>query len=291
MVEGDIWANERWAIRQPTPTLTRSHLLVVGSDPTRTFGVPAAEQLLVAYRQARAILWSVLGSRGFNVTFPLRWHPDENSIGEPSPRDDGRQAFHLFGRGSSNEVSPIRVLAQPARERRPTVTDDRLEAALREASRSPGEVRPPAPKASAGCDGCETAATLRQEMWRADGVRVLRPRGQAIEAQALVLPVRHVVSAGDLTATELVSMASRLRELQSYFTGRNGSSGLSCFTNDGLAARQETPHVHIHVFGRARDEPANPFRVLAGRLGTQPAILTQRPLSRALPMSQPAQLV
>lgn len=174
MVEGDIWANERWAIRRPTPTLTRGHLVVVDSDPTRAFDFDAAEQLLAAYRHARSILWSVLGVRGFNLCFPLAWHPDQDSIGEPSPRDDGRQVFHLFGRGSSGDVSPIRVLAQPARERQPMVTDDLLEAALREAPSSPSDVRPPAPHPSTGCDGCETPATLQQEIWRADGVRVLR---------------------------------------------------------------------------------------------------------------------
>lgn len=268
MGEGDIWANERWAIQRPTPTLTRGHLVVVDSDPTRAFDVDAVEQLLAAYRHARSILWSVLGARGFNLSFPLRWHPDQDSIGEPSPRDDGRQVFHVFSRASSDDVSPIRVLAQPARERQPMVTDDLLEAALREASGSHSEVRPPAPQPSAGCDGCETPATLQQEIWRADGIRVLRPRGQVTEAQALVLPVRHVVSAGDLTADELVSMASRLSELHTYFASRCGSSGLSCFTNDGAAARQETPHVHLHVFGRARDEPANPFQLLGRRLGT-----------------------
>lgn len=267
MAERDIWANQRWAIRRPTPTLTRGQVVVVDSDPTRAFDVDTAEQLLAAYRHARSILWSVLGARGFNVSFPVGWHPAEDSIGEPSPRDDGRQVLHVFGRGSSDDVSPIRVLAQPARERRPMVTDDLLEAALRDAPGSPSEVRPPPPPPSAGCDGCETAATLQQEIWRAEGVRVLRPRGHLIKAQALVLPVRHVVSAGDLTADELVSIAGRLSELRTYFANRSGSSGLSCFTNDGAAARQETPHVHIHVFGRADDESANPFQLLARRLG------------------------
>ena len=267
MADGDIWTNQRWAIRRPTPTLTRGHVVIVDSDPTQKFDLHAAEQLLAAYRHTRSILWLVLGARGFNVSFPLRWHPDQDSIGEPSPRDDARQVFHVFGRAASDDVSPIRVLAQPAHERPSMVTDHHLEATLREAWGSPVEVRPLPPHASAECDGCETPASLQQEIWRADGVRVLRPHGQVTEAQALVLPVRHVISAGDLTADEVVSIASRLSELQTYFASRSGSSGLICFTNDGATARQETPHVHIHVFGRAHSEPANPFQVLTGRLG------------------------
>ena len=41
-----------------TITLTRSHVVIVDSDPTQKFDVPAAEQLLEAYRHARSIVWS-----------------------------------------------------------------------------------------------------------------------------------------------------------------------------------------------------------------------------------------
>jgi hypothetical protein len=68
------------------------------------------------------------------------------------------------------------------------------------------------------------------------------------------------------------------RRLWKGFATQNGSSGLSCFTNDGAAARQETPHVHLHVFGRASDRPANPFEMLARRLGTDRP--PHQPLSR-----------
>lgn len=100
---------------------------------------------------------------------------------------------------------------------------------------------------------------------------MIRPRQVMIDAQVIILPLRHVVSLGDLTADEVVSCSARLAEVREQFGSASGTTGLSCFANDGTAARQETPHVHLHVFGRARDEPANPFALLARRLGPAPA--------------------
>jgi len=46
------------------------------------------------------------------------------------------------------------------------------------------------------------------------------------------------------------------------FAQAYGSTGLSCFVNDGRRAGQETPHVHLHVFGPAVDEADHPFEKL-----------------------------
>jgi diadenosine tetraphosphate (Ap4A) HIT family hydrolase len=97
-------------------------------------------------------------------------------------------------------------------------------------------------------------------LWPADGVRVIRPRRRIIASQVIVLPVRHVVSAGDLRPAEIVSIGARLGEIRRAFRGQ--CTGLSCFLNDGIEGRQETPHVHIHVFGRSRNEAGNPFEFL-----------------------------
>jgi hypothetical protein len=45
-----------------------------------------------------------------------------------------------------------------------------------------------------------------------------------------------------------------------------GSTGLTGFANDGIAARQETPHVHLHCYGRSVAEPVNPYARLAALL-------------------------
>jgi diadenosine tetraphosphate (Ap4A) HIT family hydrolase len=65
-----------------------------------------------------------------------------------------------------------------------------------------------------------------------------------------------------------VSIVARLDEVRDQFGQASGVTGLNCFANDGTAARQETPHVHLHVYGRSRDEAVNPFELLARRLTT-----------------------
>ena len=83
--------------------------------------------------------------------------------------------------------------------------------------------------------------------------------------------MRHVVSPASLRPAEVMSkIARRLREVRAYLGDRFGATGLSCFLNDGARAGQETPHVHVHVFGRSVDESRNPFEVLAGRIGVLP---------------------
>lgn len=61
-------------------------------------------------------------------------------------------------------------------------------------------------------------------------------------------------------------MVARLDETMHQFTLASAATGLSCFLNDGTAARQETPHVHLHVFGRSHAETANPFELLGQRV-------------------------
>ncbi|HEY8456537.1 MAG TPA: HIT domain-containing protein [Actinopolymorphaceae bacterium] len=85
------------------------------------------------------------------------------------------------------------------------------------------------------------------------------------------MPLRHVASPASLRPDEVTSYVERLGEVRANFARRYGSTGLSCIANDGTRAGQETPHVHVHVFGRSVDERENPFEVLARRLGLLPA--------------------
>ncbi|GAB2642602.1 hypothetical protein GCM10009743_17210 [Kribbella swartbergensis] len=251
-----LWANEGWAVSIPERRLTPGHLTITSRRPNQPLDQAAAEGLLEAYRRTRAGLWDVGNYRGFAVSFAVGWRPDEDGVGEPDPVDGF--AIHVFGRRRGDSVSPVRVMAVPRPQRTYAVPADRTEVAgFRSALASAAEIAVPGPKEEA-CDGCTAEA---QELWLAGDVRVIRPRRTIIESQVIVLPVRHVVSAGDLTPVELVSIGSRLREVLDAFKGK--CTGLSCFLNDGSEARQETPHVHIHVFGRSRREPANPFKLLA----------------------------
>lgn len=256
-----LWSNQRWRVELPARAVTSSHLVLIDTYSSEPFDEAAADSLLNAYRQARSMLAQVRASRGFQISLPFRWRPGTEGIGEPEPYESPARVLHVFGRGLDDHISPVRVMGIPRSERPLADGGPSSATALLTAAQSyrplhvEGPVRP-------NCDGCAASVTRDQERWRADEVRVIRPHTPLIDAQALVLPLRHVVSAGDLTAAEVASIYLRLCELLEQFKAVAGSTGLSCFLNDGSTARQETPHVHLHVFGRATSEHHNPFQLL-----------------------------
>lgn len=264
-----LWQNARWQVVLPEQSLTPAQLAIVDRDPTRGIDRDAAAAMLEAYRRARSALWQVARSRGFQVSFAVEWEPDEDAVGEPDPIAGAARVVQVFGRDPQAQVSPVRAMAQPRKHRSYLTSDPDRIAALSDALAAPlvdgAEITVPGPS-DAECDGCWPDVLTSQERWRADGVRVIRPRHVLIDPQVIVLPLRHVVSFGDLTAEELSSLFARLDEVRHQFGLASGSTGLSCFANDGTAARQETPHVHLHVFGRAADEADNPFVLLGRRL-------------------------
>lgn len=145
-----------------------------------------------------------------------------------------------------------------------------LDAAVEKARSGEPFLVPPVPF-EGECDGCAESVRTEQELWRDDRSRVIRPKQPMIDAQVLVLPLRHVVSLGDLGPEELISLAGQLERVREQFAWRHTRTGLSCFANDGSRAGQSTPHVHIHCYGRAVDEDVQPFEELARRLGIQSA--------------------
>lgn len=263
MTSTPLWENERWQILIPDQSLTRRHVAIVDRASGRVVDVAAAAQLLDAYRRTRSALCQVTGAQGFGISFAVAWVPDQDAIGEPEPIGAGL-ALHVFGRGPGDEISPNRAMAVRRAERHYAEPAPETLPALADALTNPAQISIPAPS-DAECDGCCPEVLTKQERWRADGVRVIRPRHVMIDSQVIIMPLRHVVSLGDLRSEEVASIVHRLAEVRSQFNAASGSTGLNCFANDGSAARQETPHVHLHVFGRARDEVANPFELLAQR--------------------------
>ncbi|MET9018404.1 HIT domain-containing protein [Actinopolymorpha sp. NPDC004070] len=260
-----------WQILRPGHALTDGHVALRLNDGASLDEDGVAADLLRTYRTVRSGLRSGLGCDGFGVSFAWTWVPYGDGIGEP--RTEWPQpAVHIFGRAPNERVKPVRMMALPVHERRAVTPesgrehlDRRLaDAFATDAGRSP---LPELGASPADCDGCRPEVARDQELWRADGVRVIRPRVPQTEANVLVLPTRHVVSPASLLPAEIVSYVSRLREVRAYFADRFAATGLSCFLNDGARAGQETPHVHVHVFGRSVDEPRNPFEVLARRIG------------------------
>ena len=229
-----LWHNGSWSVGIPGRRLTTGHLVLVGQHPGQDTNEATAADFLDAYRRARSALWFVVGSRGFASSFALGWRPAADRIGEPDPISTDDQVLHVFGRASSDPLSPVRAMAIAASDREYVGgTDDQLEA-LAAALAEGRPVDVPGPSDD-DCDGCAASVLTDQERWRADGVRVIRPRHVMIDSQVLVLPLRHVISVGDLTAAEVVSISGRLDEARRQFAAASGVTGLSCFVNDGTS--------------------------------------------------------
>lgn len=216
------------------------------------------------------MLHQVLGCDGFSVSTSLGWTPDHRGIGEPDPID-ADVAVHVFGRHPDESVRPVRAMSVPRSERSYVPISRRRKdlihlyrAALQTELEPLAVVRPN----QLVCDGCAPEVLTNQERCRSEGVRVIRPHLGLIDPHVLILPLRHVSSLRDLNADEVQSMSARLAEASDQFRHSNGSTGLSCFANDGVRSRQETPHVHLHVYGRSKKEPANPFELLLDRLSS-----------------------
>jgi diadenosine tetraphosphate (Ap4A) HIT family hydrolase len=263
--------SEHWRVLRPAYALTEAHVAICLHSETLGDQLTAevAADLLHVYRTVQAGLAAVLGCEGYGVSFACSWIPYGSGIGEPAP--EGIQpTIHVFGRSRVERVMPVRVTSMPVHERPAPMSPAEQEDLDRRLGRAFATAEPPEPQCPDGdstdCDGCIPAVERDQELWRADGVRVIRPRVPLVGPNVLVLPLRHVASAAALHPQEVMSYAARLRELRAAFARQHRSAGLSCFLNDGARAGQETPHVHVHVFGRAVDEPQNPFEVLARRI-------------------------
>lgn len=271
-----LWENARWRIVLPERALTVGHVAIVDRDPARGLDHAGASGLIDAYRRSRSGLRMAAGCEGFQVSFAVRWEPDALGIGEPDPLEDAVRVVHVFGRKPDDPTSPVRAMTAPRPERLYATVDAHRVSTLEAALAAGDDIEVVGPPDRECTDGCGADVLTQQERWRAGGVRVIRPRRVIIDSHVIVLPLRHVVSIGELTAEEIVSVAARLEEVRDQFGLASGVTGLNCFVNDGSAARQETPHAHLHVLGRSRDEATNPFELLGRRLTPPTAPATAR---------------
>lgn len=257
-----------WTVATPTSPVTLAHVVLRPVTERAEWSRAGAADLAAAYRDARAALGSVFECDGFTVVFALNWRPSGAGIGEPTSEHAG--SVHVFGRYEGEPLKPSAAMSVAVDDRPAVLGDGQLRTAL--AASSSQQPTIPAPTVrEGGCDGCIPSVRDEQERWRCAGVRVIRPMRSLIGPHSLVLPLRHVVSIGDLSPEEILSIRSRLIEVRKQFAEGYGSTGASCFVNDGRRAGQETPHVHLHVFGRAVDEAEHPFERLRDLLIARPA--------------------
>ncbi len=74
----------------------------------------------------------------------------------------------------------------------------------------------------------------------------------------LVIPKRHVSSFFDITEQEQTDLMNLLRQAQAKLTEEFKPDGFNIGINDGPAAGQTVPHLHVHLIPRYRGDLDDP---------------------------------
>ena len=72
----------------------------------------------------------------------------------------------------------------------------------------------------------------------------------------LVLPKKHFERVQDLSQKEFCAMYARVHALNALITSRLDATASHISINDGAAANQLIPHVHVHIIPRSENDNA-----------------------------------
>lgn len=78
------------------------------------------------------------------------------------------------------------------------------------------------------------------------------------EGHSLVISHRHVGSYFDLTETERTDLQLLLTQAKQHLDGLLQPDGYNIGINDGVAAGQTVPHLHIHLIPRYQGDLPDP---------------------------------
>jgi histidine triad (HIT) family protein len=80
----------------------------------------------------------------------------------------------------------------------------------------------------------------------------------------LVVPKAHRGRLGDLSAAESAAVFGAVHDLADRVERAVDADGLTVGVNDGEAAGQEVPHVHVHLVPRFEGDGGGPIHAVAG---------------------------
>jgi len=72
----------------------------------------------------------------------------------------------------------------------------------------------------------------------------------------LVLPKKHFERAKDMSQEDFCSLYARVHALNTWIIERLGAQGAHLSINDGAAANQLIPHLHVHIIPRSENDNA-----------------------------------
>lgn len=87
---------------------------------------------------------------------------------------------------------------------------------------------------------------------------VIRDAFPVSPGHTLIIPRRHYGSFFEATAAERLSLFSLLGSAQSALVQELSPAGFNIGINDGAAAGQTVPHLHIHLIPRFHGDVADP---------------------------------
>lgn len=79
---------------------------------------------------------------------------------------------------------------------------------------------------------------------------------------ALVIPKRHAERVADLPADDAAALMLLAQDIARRATRGLGVGGATIAINDGRAAGQEVPHVHVHIVPRTEGDGFGPIHAL-----------------------------
>ena len=93
--------------------------------------------------------------------------------------------------------------------------------------------------------------------------RVVRDAFPVSPGHTLIMPKRHVASFFDVTEAERTDLMNLLRQVRESLEREFAPAGYNIGINDGAAAGQTVPHLHLHLIPRYagdRDDPRGGVR-------------------------------
>ena len=91
-----------------------------------------------------------------------------------------------------------------------------------------------------------------------DVTLVIRDAFPVSPGHTLIIPRRHVGSFFELTPPERASMFELLTQAKAELDGTLQPDGFNIGINDGTAAGQTVPHLHLHLIPRYRGDTPDP---------------------------------
>jgi len=76
------------------------------------------------------------------------------------------------------------------------------------------------------------------------------------KGHTLVLPKKHFQRVKELSQKEFCAMYARVHALNALISSRLGATASHISINDGAAANQLIPHVHVHIIPRSENDSA-----------------------------------